>query len=397
MPKRRKLAILGGSPLFAEKLHVGRPNIGDRAALLERINQMLDRRWLTNDGPLVKELEQTICQIVGTAHCVAMCNATVALEIATRAAGMSGEVIVPSYTFVATAHCLSWQKITTVFADIDPESQNLDPQQVEPLVTERTSGILATHVWGRPAAINDLHSIAKRHGLKLIFDAAHALGCSFDGQMIGQFGDAEVFSFHATKFINSCEGGAVVTNDDDLAARMRLMRNFGFLDLDRVEHVGTNGKMSEICAAMGLTSLDQMNATVTANLERYEIYKRELQDITGLRLIAYDQTERNNFQYIVVDVDESQTRLARDVLVQVLHAERVLARRYFYPGCHRLEPYRTMFPQVGDRLPITERVASRVMVLPTGTAVNEDDIVNICSILRTAIQCAVQIRDKLGL
>src|SRR5690349_4944149 len=201
------LAIFGAPPVFEEPLHVGRPNIGDRERLLARINDMLDRRWLTNNGPFVQELEEKIAAFLGVKHCIAMCNATVGLEIAIRATGMTGEVIVPSFTFIATAHALQWQEITPVFCDIDPRTHNIDPQQVEKLITPRTTGIIGVHVWGRACDVAALEAIAARRRLTLLFDAAHAFGCSYRGRMIGGFGDAEVLSFHATKFFNSFEGG----------------------------------------------------------------------------------------------------------------------------------------------------------------------------------------------
>ena len=256
------LAVYGAPPAFNEKLHVGRPNIGDRAKLLERVNNILDNRWLTNNGPYVQEFEQRIADMIGVRHCVAMCNATVALEITIRALELSGEVIVPSFTFVATAHALQWQEMTPVFSDIDPKSHNLDPARVEQMITPRTSAIIGVHLWGRPCNVEALAEIAARRGLKLLFDAAHAFGCSYKGRMIGGFGDAEVFSFHATKIINSFEGGAVVTNNDVLANKIRLMRNFGFAGYDNVTRLGLNGKMTEVCAAMGLTSLEAMPGTV---------------------------------------------------------------------------------------------------------------------------------------
>src|SRR3954453_12703753 len=168
------LAIFGGTPAFSEKLHVGRPNIGDRDRLTERVNRILDSRWLTNGGPYEKEFEQRIANLVDVKHCVAMCNATVALEIAIRALGMTGEVIVPSFTFVATPHALQWQEITPVFCDIDPRTHNLDPRQVEKMITPRTTGIIGVHVWGRACDVDALEAIAARHKLKLLFDAAHA-------------------------------------------------------------------------------------------------------------------------------------------------------------------------------------------------------------------------------
>lgn len=200
------LAVFGGSPAFTEKLHVGRPNIGDRGALMTRINALLDRRWLTNNGPFVIEFENKITQITGAKHCIAMCNATIAMEIAIRALGFTGEVIIPSFTFIATAHALQWQEITPVFCDIDPSTHTIDPERVEDLITPRTTGIIGVHLWGRACEVEALNDISKRRNLKLLYDAAHAFACSHDGKMIGNFGDAEVFSFHATKFFNSFEG-----------------------------------------------------------------------------------------------------------------------------------------------------------------------------------------------
>ena len=209
----RPLAIESGSPAFDAPLHVGRPNLGDREVMLRRVNEMFDRRWFTNDGPLVKEFEARIQKLVGAKHCVAMCNATIALEIAIRALELRGEVIVPAYTFVATAHALQWQEITPVFCDMDPETYNIDPAKIERLITPRTTGIIGVHVWGRPCDTDAIESIAGKHTLQVMYDAAHAFGCSRLGQMVGSFGSCEVFSFHATKFINSFEGGAMVTDD----------------------------------------------------------------------------------------------------------------------------------------------------------------------------------------
>ena len=228
MNKICDLAIFGGKSHFNEKLHVGKPNIGSRNKLMGRMNEMLERGWLTNNGPYVREFEQRISELTGAKHCIAMCNATIALEIAVRALGMSGEVIVPSFTFVATAHCLQWQEITPIFCDIDPETHSIDPNKIEQLITPRTTGIVAVHLWGKPCNIIELQKISKRHNLKLLFDASHALGVSSNGVHVGNFGDAEVFSFHATKFVNCFEGGAIVTNNDDMAAKVRLMKNFGF-------------------------------------------------------------------------------------------------------------------------------------------------------------------------
>jgi dTDP-4-amino-4,6-dideoxygalactose transaminase len=214
--------------------------------------------------------------------------------------------------------------------------------------------------------------------------------------MVGGFGSCEVFSFHATKFLNSFEGGAVVTNDDALADKMRLMRNFGFGGYDRVIYPGTNGKMTEICAAMGLGSLESMDAIIAINRRNYAAYSAGLQDGRGLQVIRYPERERNNYQYIVVEVDPEECPLNRDELVEVLHAENVLARKYFWPGCHRMEPYLSHFPNAGLVLPNTERLAKRIMVLPTGQAVVREDIITVCDIIRMAIDHADSVRSRLS-
>ena len=276
------MAVFSGLPVFGEPLYVGRPNIGDRGRLLERFNQILDSRWLTNDGPFVREFEQRIADLVGVKHCIAMCNGTVALEIAIRALGMTGEVIVPSFTFIATAHALQWQGITPVFCDIDP--RNHTPRSRESRADDHAAddGTLGVHVWGQ-SATSMLGGHFRPHGLKLLFDAAHAFACSYKGRMIGSFGDAEVFSFHATKFFNTLEGGAVVTNDDELAMKGHLMRNFGFTGDDKVSYLGTNGKMNELSAAMGLTSLGAPDEFIAVNRRNYFCYRAGLRDIAGAR------------------------------------------------------------------------------------------------------------------
>lgn len=379
------LAINGAPPAFDEPLHVGRPNIGDKQQFLEHVSAMLDRGWLTNNGPLVQELERRIAEYLGVRNCVAMCNGTIALEIAIRALGLTGEVIVPSYTFVATAHALYWQGITPVFADIDPDTHNLDPDAVRKMITPRTTGIIGVHLWGRPAPVEALQAIADQHGLQLMFDAAHAFGCSHNGQMTGNFGRAEVLSFHATKFFNTLEGGAVVTNDDDLAEAMHLMRNFGFAGYDNVIHPGTNGKMTEVCAAMGLVNLDHLDDVVAANRRNHAAYTQGLSDLPGIRVLDYDPTERGNYQYVVAEIKDN-CPATRDNVVAALHAENVLARKYFWPGCHRMKPYLDLFPHAGLMLPRTEHVAGSALVLPNGIGLSHDDISVITTVARTYLR-----------
>ena len=365
---------------LSRPLHVGRPNIGDREAFLRRMGQIMDNAWLTNRGPFVVEFEEKIAAYLGVEHFISMCNGTVALEIAIRALGLKGEVIVPSLTFVATAHALQWQEIQPVFCDIDPKSYCIDPKEIERHVTPRTTGIIGVHVYGRPCDIEALQAVADRNNLRLMFDSAHAFGCAYRGKMIGGFGDCEIFSFHATKVFNTFEGGGIATNSAELAEKVRLMQNFGFAGYDNVIYIGTNGKMTEVCAAMGLTNLESIDEFMDVNRRNYQSYRKLLKNIDGLTLIEFDEPDKCNMQYVVVEVGEDYP-LKRDALVEMLHANNILARRYFWPGCHRMEPYRSYFPNAGYFLPNTERISERLVVFPTGAAVTEEMIHQICELL----------------
>jgi dTDP-4-amino-4,6-dideoxygalactose transaminase len=360
-------------PHFDEPIHVGRPNIGAREDFLNRVTQILDRRWLSNDGPVLQEFEASVADYLKVKHCIAMCNGTIALEIAIRACDLKGEVIIPSYTFIATAHALHWQGIKPVFADIQLDTHNLDPDAVRRAITPQTTGIIGVHLWGRGAAHEELNAIAEEHQLVLMYDAAHAFACSLGGKMIGNFGKCEVLSFHATKFFNTFEGGAVVTNDDELAKKMRLMRNFGFSGYDNVIHPGTNGKMIEICAAMGLTNLDYVDTVIAANKNNYLAYHRALDRLPGIRVMSFSEAEKNNYQYVILEV-QADCKASRDQIVAALHRENILARKYFWPGCHNMQPYREIYPDAGLALPNTQRVADSVIVLPTGTTLPDTAI-----------------------
>lgn len=396
-PKRsvEDLAIFGGEPSFAAPIHVGAPNIGDRQRTLALIGDALDRRWLTNDGPCVAELERRLAEMLGVRSCVATCNGTAALMLVARALGLEGEVIVPSLTFVATAHALAWQGITPVFCDVNPRTLTLDPDRVEELIGPDTSGILGVHLWGTACDVEGLAEVASRHGLKLVFDAAHALGCSYGGRLLGRFGDAEVFSLHATKVCNAFEGGIVATQDDALADRIRAARNFGFVDYDRVVTYGINAKMPEPNAAMGIVSLESLGDFVSVNRQNHQRYRQQLSEVAGVALRESDPNETWNHHYVVAEVGEG-AGIGRDHLWKVLWAENVWARRYFYPGCHRMEPYRSVQAGVGARLPVTEAALERVLSLPTGTATDTHVIDVICDLVRFAIENAEAIRCRIG-
>lgn len=390
------LAIFGGEAAFPEMLCVGRPNMPNRTAFMERINDIFSSGRLTNHGPMVIEFEERVAKLAGARHCIATCNATVGLELAIAALGMEGDVIVSPYTFVATVHALWRQGVRPIFCDIDPKTHCLDPERLEAAITSRTTGILAVHVWGNTCNTQALEEIAERHELKLLFDAAHAFGCGPRHRPVGSYGDAEVFSFHATKCVHAFEGGAIVTDDDALAGRLRLMVNFGFAGEDEVQYLGTNGKMSEACAAMGLSSIESMDDIVAHNRTNYLAYQCGLDGLSGVSLMSQDLEQRRNFHYVVAEVDAAKAGLTRDELVAALRLENVLARRYFYPGCHRMQPYAGLFPQAGSTLPVTEQVAARVIVLPTGTAISEADVHRLTSRIAGIVRHAPAVRTALA-
>ena len=377
----QQLAVMGGAPAFAQPLHVGRPNIGDRAALQNRINGALDRRWLTNDGPLVRELEAKLADYLGVAHAMAVCNATVGMEVLARALALSGQVAVPAFTFIATPHAYSWLGLEPLFCDVDAATHTLDANDVAGALTAGVSAIMAVHLWGGICDVPALSTVAQKQGVPLLFDAAHAFASSLHGVRAGGFGNAEVFSFHATKFFNTFEGGLITTNDDDLARELRLMRNFGISGYDAVDTYGTNAKMNEVCAAMGLTSLEAVPQLLALNKSRAEQYGAQLAGLSGLRVVAPAMRGSSNHQYFVIEIG-SAAALTRDQLMALLWSENVRARRYFFPGCHRTPPYAGNNQRA---LPVTDRLVEEVLVLPTGGSVSEEEVAIICDLIRLAL------------
>jgi len=389
------LAILGGKPAFSEMLHVGRPNIGDIDAFLARARGALERRWLTNHGILVQEFEKKLAEKLEVKNCLALNNGTIAIELMLRAAGLTGEVIVPAYTFIATAHAVLWSGLTPVFADVDINTHNLSVETVQHLVTPRTSAILGVHLWGRGDGAAELEQFAKEKNIQLFFDAAHAFGSTYQGRSLAAWGRAATFSFHATKCFHTFEGGALTTNDDALADQIRLMRNFGFAGYDNVVALGTNAKLNEISAAMGLTLLESFDEIVAHNRANMDGYRKGLAGLPGIHVMEYPDTNKYNFQYVIVEIG-NLSPLTRDELVGVLKQDHVFARRYFYPGCHRMAPYNSMPAYSSLTFPAAEALSDQVMCLPSGTSIGKSEVDTICRLIRTALYSAKDCRAAIA-
>ena len=389
-------AIIGGNAAFEHPRVVGRPNMPDRRNFLERIDRMYSSGWLSNYGPMVQEFEELVAGVANAKHCIATCNGTVALELTAAATNMVGEVIVPAFTFVATVHSLWRQGIKPVFCDIDPVTHCLDPKSVEAAVTDQTTGILGVTLWGNRVEEETLREIADQHGLSFVLDSAHSFGCDLGRCGARGLSHAETFSFHATKCIHSIEGGAIVTNDDELAQKLRLMVNFGFEQEDTVVFLGTNGKMTEASAAMGITSIETIERIFDHNLRNTRRYAQALGGEFGITIHERVDNERHNNQYVVAEIDSSVAGLTRDELVGALRFENIVARRYFHPGCHRMEPYKSMSPWMSTTLPVTEAVSERVFLLPNGLAVSEDDVSRITERISAILANAKTVRLALA-
>lgn len=388
------LAIFGNQPHYSDPLHVGRPNIGNHDQILEDLKDILNRRWLSNQGVYEKRFEEELKSRLGVKHCVAVSNCTMGLIIAIKAAELSGEVIMPAFTFPGTAHALNFLGITPVFCDIDPTTYQMDVSSIESLITPSTTGILAVHLFGRICDIGALEEITQRHQLKLIVDAAEAMGCSPPDRAIGGDGDAVIFSFHATKVMNSYEGGVIATNNDKIAESARFMRNFGFDGVGNVTRAGINAKMSEPSAAMGLNSLKFLDSFIETNRNNYFHYEQILGNIPGIIIRSHDMSMESNYHYVIIEVENQKFGITRDNLMAVLIAENILARSYFHPGCHRIEPYRSQARNF--KLPNTDRIAESVLALPTGTSVTKSDIEFIGRVIETASQNGPEIMAKIG-
>lgn len=390
------LAQFGGAPLFETPRHVNRPQAPDRAVFDALMDQVWERRWFTNDGPLVQELERRLSDFLDVPHCILACNATASLDLVMQTLGIKGEVLLPSYTFISTAHLLTLRGLTPVFCDVD-ENMQIDPADAASKLTPEAGAMAATHIWGSPCDIEALQALCDRAGIPLLLDAAHAFGGRYKGARLGRFGRAEIFSLHATKAFHACEGGLITTCDAYLARRLRLARNFGFAGNDKVACAGTNAKMSELHAAMGLANLDAFPDTRESARTVHRAYQDGLMDLPGLTFRRPPEAEDNNHHYVVMEIDADSFGLDRDALVALLSAEGVWARRYFYPGGHRSPPHSENAYAADLSLPRTEALCDRVMLLPGGGAADLSDVAEICHLVRFIATYAQAIRGALSL
>lgn len=369
------------SPRFDEPIYVTRPLLPPLNAVQARLAEVWDARWLTNDGAQTVALTQAIAGYLDAPHVSLFNNGTIALLAAVRALGLTGEVITTPFTFPATPHAVSWSGATPVFADIDPVTMTLDPAAVEALVTPRTSGILAVHVYGIPCDVRGLQAVADRHGLKVVYDAAHAFGTTVDGVGIGTFGDASMFSFHATKLFHTAEGGALVCRDAAVKAEVDQLKNFGILNQEQVGPVGINGKMNELQAALGLAVLDCVPEEIRRRQAVIARYRERLGRVPGLTLMPEPVGVRSSCQYFVIRVDAAAFGRSRDEVHEALKRENVMTRKYFFPLCTEYACYRDLASSAPGRLPVASHVVREVLCLPLYGTLALADVDVICDLI----------------
>jgi len=365
-------AVHGGRPAFPEGLPFARPTVPDTADVLADMQEILESRLLT-DGSFVRKLEDRAAEYLGVKNCVAVASCTSGLMLLLRAAGLSGDVIVPSFTFAATAHAVSWNGLRPTFADIDASTHTLSPAAVDRRIGVRTSAILATHTYGTPCDVDGLAKVAESNGVRLFFDAAHAFGSIRGGAPVGGFGDAEVFSLSPTKIVVAGEGGIIATDDDTIAQRCRVGRNYGNPGDYDCRFVGLNARMSEIHAAIALRSLERVDERITRRNRIAALYRDALGGIPGLGFPGVNPGDTSTYKDFTILVDPTPFGSDAPSLAAALAAEGIQTRRYYVPPVHSMRAYRHLAGTNGA-LSVTEFAASRVLTLPMWTDMTDEQV-----------------------
>jgi len=365
---------------FEKPIYVTRPFLPPLEEFCQGLNEIWETRWLTNNGPILQRFTQELCNFFKTDNVCLFNNGTLALQIALQGMGISGEVITTPFTFVATTHTLFWNKIRPVFVDIEPEYYTLDPEKVEAAITPWTTAILAVHVYGHPCKLKALADIARRHNLKLIYDAAHAFGMKVGNTSIAHFGDLSMFSFHATKLFHSLEGGMLIFQEAGLKGIFDYLKNFGFKNEVEVVMPGTNAKMNEMQALMGIQVLKYLEEIIHKRSRITDVYRDRLKEIPGIRFVpALSPDIRYNYAYMPIEVDKDEFGMSRDALYEKLKQWNVYVRRYFYPLVCDYACYRNV--SVNDPLTVARRAADSILTLPIYDSLELSKVETICAII----------------
>lgn len=356
-------------------INVTRSSMPPMEEYVEEIKELWESHWLTNNGKKHKQLEEQLKSFLQVPHATLFVNGHCALETAIAAFDLSGEVITTPFTFASTTHAIVRNGLTPVFCDLNPDNYTIDAEKIEELITEKTTAIVPVHVYGNICDVEKIEKIAKKYNLKVIYDAAHAFGVTYKGRGIASFGDASIFSFHATKVFNSIEGGAVTYANDSLEQTLKDLKNFGITGPETVERVGGNAKMNEFAAAMGICNLRHIDEEIKKRGKVVAQYNEALSSIDGIKLVAPQESVTTNYAYYPVVFDGY--KYDRDTVYEKLKEQNIISRKYFYPlvtdfGCYKLS---------SDNLPVAKHVSQRVLTLPLYADLSKDDVKRICDII----------------
>lgn len=377
-----KPAIFGGEKEFDSFLPIIKPSLPTLSQISDSVQEILKTGMITNFSKYVLELENNCRKFLGTNFVSSQSNGTSGLLLTLKSLGLTGEVIVPSFTFSATVHVLKWCNLEPVFVDIDPETYNINPALIEEKITDKTSAILAVHIFGNPCDVEELERIAKKHNLKLIFDAAHAFGSLYQGKKIGGFGNAEVFSSSVTKLLVTGEGGLVSTNNSSLNDKIKLARNYGASGDYNCLFVGYNSKMQEFSAILGLHSLQSIEKQIIHRNKLRELFIGELKNILGISFQKIKQGNQTTVKDFSIVIDKNKFGMDRNFLSECLAAENIGTKKYFYPPVHMMDAYQELKEKYFGKLPNTEYISNNILCLPIYSEMPEETVKKICHAIK---------------
>lgn len=367
---------------FDEPVYITRPTFPKLEDYQRKLERIWETGWLTNDGEYHGQLRRALCDYLGVEHLNLCCNGTLALLLALQAARINGgEVITTPFSFPATPHALYWNRVQPVFCDIEETTFNLDPARIDSLIGPDTRAILPVHVFGNPCDVGAIQEIADRHGLTVIYDAAHMMGVTLDGESVLNHGDFSILSFHATKLFSTAEGGAVISRSAPDCERIDFMKNFGIADEETVIGPGINGKMNELQAAFGLLQLDGVETEIASRKTLTYLYRERLAGVPGIRIQQDLPGVRHNYAYFPIRVDAEAYGRDRDELWALLKQFNVITRKYFHPLCSHYPSYASAPSARPENLPVAERVAASVLCLPLYGTLSASAVENICTII----------------
>ena len=343
---------------------------------INEISDLWESRWLTNMGAKHQKLETELCEMMKVEHVSLVANGHLALEVAIEALGLKGEVITTPFTFASTTQAIVRSGLTPVFCDISPKDFTIDISKIEDLITPRTSAIIPVHVYGNICNVGEIERIAKKYGLKVIYDAAHAFAEKVNGMDVGRFGDLSMFSFHATKVFHTIEGGAIVCHDRDIYDKITALKNFGQYTSEDIGEFGGNAKMNEFQAAMGLCNLRHLQENIRHRKQAADVYRKYLTDVNGVSICPVQNNVVSNFAYFPILIDPEKFGIDRDILCERLKESGIMSRKYFYPATNKFRCYQGNFPI--QKTPIAEMVSSRVLTLPLYSDLTTENAEYIC-------------------